>query len=80
MARFHREAKVLASLNHPNIAVIFGLEESNSTRALIMELVEGPTLCDRIKQLPLPPEEALSVAKQIAEGLEYASVALSIAI
>jgi serine/threonine-protein kinase len=80
MARFHREAKVLASLNHPNIAAIFGLEESDSTCALIMELAEGPTLCDRIKQGPLPPEEALSVAKQIAEGLEYASVALSFAI
>ena len=67
-------------MNHPNIAAIFGLEESNSTRALIMELVEGRTLCGRIKQGPLPPEEALSVAKQIAESLEYASVALSIAI
>jgi serine/threonine protein kinase/Tol biopolymer transport system component len=72
MARFHREAKVLASLNHPNIAAIYGLEESNSARALIMELVRGPTLCDRIKQGPLPPDETLPIAKQIAEGLEYA--------
>src|ERR1700693_164227 len=72
MARFDREAKVLASLNHPNIASLYGLEESNGVRALVMELVDGPTLADHIKQGPLPLEETLSNAKQIAEALEYA--------
>ena len=72
MARFEREAKVLASLNHPNIASIYGLEESNDARALVMELVDGPTLAERIKKGPLPLDEALPIAKQIAEGLEYA--------
>ena len=72
MARFEREAKVLASLNHPNIASIYGLEESNGARALVMELVEGVTLAERIKKAPLPLDEALPFAKQIAEGLEYA--------
>jgi Tol biopolymer transport system component len=72
MARFEHEAKVLASLNHPNIASIYGLEESNGSRALVMELVEGPTLAERIKQGPLPLDEAVPIAKQIAEGLEYA--------
>jgi len=72
MARFEREAKILASLNHPNIASIYGLEESNGSRALVMELVEGPTLAERIKKGRLPLEEALPIAKQIAEGLEYA--------
>ena len=65
MVRFEREAKVLASLNHPNIAAIYGLEESNGTRALVMELVEGPTLAERIKQEGIPLEEALPIAKQI---------------
>ena len=72
MARFEREAKVLASLNHPNIATIFGVEESGSTPALVMELVEGPTLADRIRQGPIPTEEALRIAKQICDALEYA--------
>lgn len=72
MARFEREAKLLAALNHPNIASIYGLEESNGTCALIMELVEGPTLAERIKQGPLALEEALPIAKQVAEALEYA--------
>ncbi len=72
MARFQREAKVLASLSHPNIAPIYGLEDSSSTHALVMELVEGPTLADRIKQGPIPIDEALRIAKQICEGLEYA--------
>ncbi len=54
MARFQREAKVLASLNHPNIAAIYGFEDSGNTHALVMELVEGPTLADRIKQGPIP--------------------------
>jgi serine/threonine protein kinase/Tol biopolymer transport system component len=72
MARFQREAKVLASLNHPNIATIHGLEDSGATHALVMELVEGPTLADRIKQGPIPIDEALRIAKQITEALEYA--------
>ncbi len=72
MTRFEREAKVLASLNHPNIASTYGLEESNGTRALVMELVEGPTLAERINREEIPLEEALPIAKQICEGLEYA--------
>lgn len=72
MVRFEREAKVLASLNHSNIAVLYGFEESNGTRALVMELVEGPMLAERINQGPLTLEEALPIAKQIAESLEYA--------
>ena len=55
MARFEREAKVLASLNHPNVASIYGFEESDGVRALVMELIEGPTLAERIRQGPLPP-------------------------
>jgi serine/threonine protein kinase len=72
MARFEREAKVLASLNHPNVAAIYELEESNRVRALVLELVEGPTLAERIAQGPIPIEEALPMAKQICDGLEYA--------
>jgi serine/threonine protein kinase len=72
LARFGREAKVLAALNHPNIAAIYGLEDSGATHALVMELVEGPTLADRIKAGPIHDEEALPIAKQICEALEYA--------
>ena len=72
MARFDREAKVLASLNHPNIAAIYGLEESNGVRALVMELVDGPTLAERLKQAAHPLDETLLTAKQIAQALEYA--------
>jgi hypothetical protein len=72
MARFEREAQVLASVNHPNVAAIYGLEESTAVRALVMELVDGPTLADRIAQGPIALEEALPIARQIAEGLEYA--------
>lgn len=72
MARFEREAKVLASLNHPNVASIYGLEESNHRRALVMELVEGPTLADRIAGGAIPVDEALPIARQLCEGLEYA--------
>ena len=72
VARFQREAQVLASLNHPNIAAIYGLEESDGIRALVIELVEGPTLADRIAAGPFPFEEALAIAKQIAEALEVA--------
>jgi serine/threonine-protein kinase len=72
LARFKREAQVLASLNHPNIAAIYGIEESNSTRALALEFVEGPTLADRIAKGPIPLDEALPIARQIAEALEAA--------
>ena len=72
LARFEREAKVLASLNHPNIGAIYGLEKSGDTRALVLELIEGPTLADRIKRSPIPLDEALPIAKQIAEALEAA--------
>ena len=72
LARFQRETQVLASLNHPNIAQIHGLEECEGTRALVLELVEGPTLADRIAQGPIPVDEALPIAKQIAEALEAA--------
>jgi serine/threonine protein kinase/WD40 repeat protein len=72
MARFEREAQVLASLNHPHIATIHGLEEAGDNRALVMELVEGPTLEDRIAGSLIPIDEFLSIAKQIAEALEYA--------
>ena len=72
LARFQREAEVLAALNHPNIAHIHGLEKSGGTTALVIELVEGPTLADRIARGPLPVDEALAIAKQIAEALEAA--------
>src|SRR5512145_3251994 len=72
LARFEREAKLLASLNHPNIAAIYGLEQSDGVQALVMELVEGPTLADRIAQGPIPVDEALPIARQIAEALEAA--------
>ena len=72
MARFEREAQLLALLSHPNIASICGLEESGSTRAFVMELVAGCTLAERIGRGPLPLGEAIAVARQIAEALEYA--------
>ncbi len=72
LARFQREAEVLASLNHSNIAAIYGLERSDGVTALVMEMVEGPTLADRIAHGPIPIEETLSIAKQIAEALESA--------
>ncbi len=70
LARFEREAKLLASLNHPNIASIYGLEESDGVKARVLELVEGPTLAERIAEGPIPVEEAIAIAKQIAEALE----------
>ena len=70
LARFEREAKLLASLNHPNIASIYGLEESDGVKALVLELVEGPTLAERIAEGPIPIEEALPIARQMAEALE----------
>src|SRR5439155_4806924 len=72
MSRFQREAQVLTQLNHPNIATIHGLEQSESMQSLVMELVDGPTLADRIAQGPIPLDEALPIAQQIAEALEYA--------
>jgi Tol biopolymer transport system component/tRNA A-37 threonylcarbamoyl transferase component Bud32 len=72
LARFEREARLLAQLNHPNIAQIHGLEVQGDTRALVMELVEGPTLAERLEQASLPLDESLSFARQIAEALEEA--------
>src|SRR5499426_1833755 len=72
VARFQREAKTLASLNHPNIAAIYGLNESDGTAALVLELVEGPTLADRIAQGPIPVDEVMPIARQIAEALDAA--------
>ncbi len=72
LARFEREAQLLASLNHPHIGAIYGLEESGGVRALILELVEGSTLADRIAQGPVPLDEALTIARQIADALEAA--------
>jgi Tol biopolymer transport system component len=72
IARFQREAKLLASLNHPNIAAIHGLEESGGTNFLVLELVEGETLADQIKSGPIPVEDSLKLALQIAEALEAA--------
>ena len=72
VARFQREAKLLASLNHPNIAAIYGLEESGGTQFLVLELVEGETLADQLRRGPIPVEESLKLALQIAEALEAA--------
>src|SRR5512143_2641632 len=72
MARFEREAKVLASLNHPNIAAIYGLEQAEGKRFIVMELVEGETLAQRLSKGALPIDEALGICRQIAEGLEAA--------
>ncbi len=72
LARFQREAELLARVNHPNVAQIYGLERSDGMTALVMELVEGPTLADRILRGPIPIDEALALAKQIAAALEAA--------
>ncbi len=69
LKRFEREAQMLASLNHPNIASIYGLEEDGGRLFLVLELVEGPTLAERIQEGPIPLEEALRIARQIAEAL-----------
>ena len=71
-ARFQREAEVLGALNHPNIAAIYGLERSAGITALVMELIEGPTLADRVADGAIPIDEALLIAKQIAEALDAA--------
>ena len=72
VARFAREAQTLATLNHPHIAQIYGLEQSTTTAALVMELVEGEDLAERIARGPIPLDEALAIARQIAEGLDAA--------
>src|SRR5215475_5201738 len=72
VSRFQREAEVLASLNHPNIAAIYDLQEANAIRFLIMELVEGETLADRIQRGPIPVNEALDIAMHVAGALEAA--------
>src|SRR5881397_4120436 len=72
LARFTREAQTLASLNHPNIAHIHGLEESGTVHALVMELVEGEDLAQRLWRGAIPLDDALTIAKQIAEALEAA--------
>jgi serine/threonine protein kinase len=72
ITRFQREAELLATLNHPNIAGIYGLEQAEGMRALVIELVEGPTLADRTARGPIPLDEALPIAKQIARALEAA--------
>ena len=72
LARFEREAKLLAALNHPNIAIIYGLEEQEGTQCIAMELIEGETLEEKLKDGPLPVEDALRLALQIAQALEAA--------
>jgi serine/threonine-protein kinase len=72
LSRFRREAEVLAALNHPNIAQIFGLEQFDGTIALVMELVDGPTLADRISAGPVPANDTMAIAYQIIDALEAA--------
>ena len=72
VSRFQREAEVLASLNHPNIAGIYDLQEANGSRFLVLELVEGETLADRLKRGPIPLDEVVPIAKQIVDALEAA--------
>src|SRR5262245_36042792 len=72
IARFEREAKVLASLNHSNIASLYGLEQADGRHFLVMELVDGETLAERIARGAIPVEEALTIARQIADALEAA--------
>ncbi|HEX6464864.1 MAG TPA: serine/threonine-protein kinase, partial [Vicinamibacterales bacterium] len=72
LARFDREARLLASLNHPNIAQIYGLEEADGQRAIVMELVDGETLAERIARAPVAIDDALAIARQICDALEAA--------
>ena len=72
LARFEREARVLAALNHPNIGAIFGVEDAEGIRALVLELVEGEMLADRIARGPVPMKDALGMARQIADALDAA--------
>jgi len=78
LARFEREAKTLASLNHPGIATIHGFENSHGSRALVMEFIDGPTLADRIADGPLPLDEAVAITKEIADALEVVLEAVPI--
>lgn len=70
--RFDREARILATLSHPHIAAIHGFEQQDDVRALVLELVEGPTLAERLRSGPVPIDEALDIARQVAEALEAA--------
>src|SRR5262245_37697488 len=72
LVRFQREAELLAALNHSNIGQIYGIHDTDGAKALVMELVEGPTLADRIAGGPIPLAEALAIARQIADALEAA--------
>jgi len=72
LSRFQREAELLASLNHPNIAHLYGFDASSDVKALVMELVEGPTLADRLERGAIPCDEALKIARQIGDALEAA--------
>ena len=72
LARFDREARLLASLNHPHIGAIYGVEQSEGAPALILELVEGPTLADRLAQGPMPLTESLGIARQVVDALDAA--------
>src|SRR4029078_11072239 len=72
LSRFELESHVLATLNHPHIGAIYGLEEADGVRGLVLELVEGPTLAERLARGPLPIPEALATARQIADALEAA--------
>jgi serine/threonine protein kinase len=72
VARFHREAQAVAALNHPTIAAIYELAESGDTKFLMLELIEGETLADRVRRGSIPVEEALGIAKQIIDALEVA--------
>ncbi len=72
LARFEREAKVLASLNHPYIGAIYGVEKAGDTRAVVFKLVEGPTLADLITEGPMPMEQALAIAKGVEDALKAA--------
>src|SRR5438034_3214607 len=72
LSRFQREAQLLASLNHPNIAQIYGLEQVGTTGCIVMELVEGETLGEKLKIRPFAPDEALEISKQIADALAFA--------
>jgi len=72
LARFKREAQLLATLNHPNVAAIYGFEDVDGAHALVLELVDGPTLADRIAQGVIPVDEAIPIAQQIADALEAA--------